>query len=73
MCLIRERRRLAIRRQAELRYRQALLEIAPSYFEHLASTHNKAVALAKIVGFFSGEYERRTTAIVMADSCSQDQ
>ena len=32
---------------------QALLEIAPVYFEHLAGTHNKATALTKIVGFFT--------------------
>ena len=32
---------------------QALLEIAPSYFEHLAETHNRATALAKIVGFYT--------------------
>ena len=37
--------------------RQALLEIAPSYFEHLANTHNKAVALAKIVGFYTSEWQ----------------
>lgn len=34
--------------------RQALLEIAPSYFEHLANTHNKATSLAKIVAFTTG-------------------
>ena len=34
--------------------RQALLEISPAYFEHLASTHNKATSLAKIVGFYTG-------------------
>jgi len=34
----------------------ALLEIAPAYFEHLAGTHNKATSLAKIVGFYSGQY-----------------
>ncbi|KAI9635199.1 phosphatidylinositol-4-phosphate 5-kinase [Dioszegia hungarica] len=32
---------------------QALLEIAPAYFEHMATTHNKATALAKIVGFYT--------------------
>ncbi|EIW72592.1 hypothetical protein TREMEDRAFT_58763 [Tremella mesenterica DSM 1558] len=32
---------------------QALLEIGPAYFEHLASTHNKATSLAKIVGFYT--------------------
>ncbi|ORY33694.1 hypothetical protein BCR39DRAFT_518613 [Naematelia encephala] len=31
----------------------AMLEIAPAYFEHLATTHNKATSLAKIVGFYS--------------------
>nr|XP_019014824.1 uncharacterized protein I206_00911 [Kwoniella pini CBS 10737]OCF53605.1 hypothetical protein I206_00911 [Kwoniella pini CBS 10737] len=31
----------------------ALLDIAPAYFEHLAGTHNKATALAKIVGFYT--------------------
>jgi 1-phosphatidylinositol-3-phosphate 5-kinase len=36
-----------------LDYRQALLDIAPAYFEYLASTHNKATALAKIVGFYT--------------------
>ena len=32
---------------------QALLEIAPVYFEHLAGTHNRATALTKIVGFYT--------------------
>lgn len=36
-------------------YRHALLEIAPSYFEHLEKTHNRATSLAKIVGFYSGK------------------
>ncbi|WVR05981.1 hypothetical protein IAU60_003009 [Kwoniella sp. DSM 27419] len=32
---------------------QAMLEIAPAYFEHLAGSHNKATSLAKIVGFYT--------------------
>lgn len=36
-------------------YRHALLEIAPSYFDHLANSHNRATSLAKIVGFYSGK------------------
>lgn len=35
-------------------FSQALLEIAPAYFEHMSTTHNKATALAKIIGFYSG-------------------
>lgn len=41
--------------RADLLSSQALLEIAPAYFEHMANTHNKATSLAKIVGFYSGE------------------
>ena len=33
----------------------ALLDIAPAYLEHLAGTHNRATALTKIVGFYTGE------------------
>jgi 1-phosphatidylinositol-3-phosphate 5-kinase len=33
-----------------------LLEIAPSYFEHMSNTHNKATALAKIMGFYTSEF-----------------
>lgn len=42
-------------RLADWTIRQALLDIAPSYLEHLANTHNKATSLAKIVGFYTGE------------------
>lgn len=31
----------------------ALLEISPAYFHHMAGTHNRATALAKIVGFYT--------------------
>jgi 1-phosphatidylinositol-3-phosphate 5-kinase len=39
-----------------------MLEIAPSYFDHLANTHNKAVALAKIFGFYTSKYSSRDQA-----------
>lgn len=32
------------------------MEIAPSYFEYLANTHNKATCLAKIVAFTTSEH-----------------
>lgn len=38
-----------------IKFSQALLEIAPAYFEHMSNTHNKATALAKIVGFYTGK------------------
>lgn len=35
--------------------RHALLEISPAYFHYMTGTHNRATALAKIVGFYTGE------------------
>ena len=49
--------------KTRLTHRQALLEIAPSYFDHLANTHNKAVALAKIVGFYTSKLSPPTPRI----------
>lgn len=51
---------------------QALLEIAPAYFAHMATTHNKATALAKIVGFYTGKLEPLQEFMGRTDSGSQD-
>jgi 1-phosphatidylinositol-3-phosphate 5-kinase len=55
MCQIRESALKRSGRLADWTIRQALLDIAPSYLEHLANTHNRATSLAKIVGFYTGE------------------
>jgi len=48
------------------RFRQVLIDLAPSYFRYLDSTAHKASVIAKLMGFYTVEVKNLETGAVQA-------